>query len=123
MAELAHAGEAVTQATVSRDLRALGAVKGPEGYMLPEGSSAAVPSIPDELDRAIQERVIEIAQADSLVVVRTAPGHAHAVATVLDAARPRGLVGTVAGDDTILLACTSRAVARTVLTRLNRRAR
>ncbi|MHC5004176.1 MAG: arginine repressor [Planctomycetota bacterium] len=120
VAELAAAGEVVTQATVSRDLRAIGAVKGADGYVVPEALGAAPRAARDELGRAVRERVVDLALADSIVVIRTMPGHANAVATVFDDARPAGLVGTVAGDDTIFLACTSRAAARALLTKLRR---
>ena len=104
---LAAEGVVATQATVSRDLEDLGAIK----VRLPGGETAyAVPALPkeqqapeDHLRRMFGDWVVEVAHSDNLVVVRTPPGSAHVVASALDRSGMGGLLGTVAGDDTILV--------------------
>lgn len=116
---LARAGEAVTQATVSRDLAAIGAVRGTDGYMLPEAiETASGIGGEQELAATVRRHVVSAVRADSLVVVRTAPGHAQMVASAFDRWPPEGVAGTVAGDDTIFLATTGAGAARRVLERL-----
>lgn len=95
-----------TQATISRDLEELGAVKvrvagGEPKYAIPEYEPQRVaPS--DQLRRVVGEWVAEVTHSGNLVVVRTPPGCAHVVASALDRGGLKGLIGTVAGDDTIL---------------------
>jgi len=102
---LAEAGLRVTQATVSRDLAAIGAVRGPGGYRLADPASAVGTLAEDDrVEHALREHAMSVSRADALVVVRTAPGHANVVAAELDAARPEGMVGCIAGDDTIFIA-------------------
>lgn len=104
------AGEGIdsTQATVSRDLEDLGAVKvrmpGVDGLVyaiaeLPKDQVAPM----DHLRRVLGEWVVDLAVSGNLVVVRTPPGSAHVVASALDRTKIDGLLGTVAGDDTILV--------------------
>jgi transcriptional regulator of arginine metabolism len=103
---LAAEGISATQATVSRDLDDLGAVK----VRVPGGATVyAVPEFaPDrlapfgQLRRVMGEWVAEVACSANLVVLRTPPGCAHVVASALDRSALDGLVGTVAGDDTVL---------------------
>jgi transcriptional regulator of arginine metabolism len=103
---LAAEGVAATQATVSRDLEDLGAIK----VRVPGGESAyAIPALPKEqrapeehLRRVFADWVVETAASGNLVVLRTPPGSAHVVASALDRAGLAEIVGTVAGDDTIL---------------------
>lgn len=104
---LAADGVLATQATVSRDLEELGALK----VRLPGGESAyAVPELPRDqlapeelLRRILGEWVVEIDFSANLVVVRTPPGCAHVVASALDRAGTDDILGTVAGDDTVLV--------------------
>lgn len=104
---LAADGVEATQTTVSRDLEELGAVKvrlpgGESGYALAElPIQQIVPS--EHLRRVLGEWVVELAPSGNLVVVRTPPGCAHVVASALDRGGLPGLLGTVAGDDTVLL--------------------
>ena len=106
VARLGLAGIAATQATVSRDLDELKAVKvrrdGAIRYVLPDqvdsGHGAAM------LDRLLAEWVIDIIEAEGLVVIKTPPGSANLVANALDAAAIDGVAGTIAGDDTIFVA-------------------
>jgi transcriptional regulator of arginine metabolism len=100
---LARRGIHVTQATVSRDIEELGLVKTRSGYQrpdAPEPLSAPQPTLPVIL----KEFVREVLQASNMVVVKTHPGNAHTVAVALDAEQWPGVVGTVAGDDTIFIA-------------------
>ena len=109
---LAADGLVATQATVSRDLEELGAVK----VRVPGGETVyAIPQLPkdqtapeDHLRRVMGDWVAEIAHSANLVVVRTPPGSAHVVGSALDRAGLPEVVGTVAGDDTILVVATER---------------
>lgn len=104
---LASAGVEATQATVSRDLEELGALK----VRVPGGESVyAIPELPkdrlapgDHLRRVLGDWVVEVTHSANLVVVRTPPGSAHVVASALDRARMPELLGTVAGDDTLVV--------------------
>lgn len=119
-AALARAGEKVTQATVSRDLAAIGALRGPDGYRLPDAPVRTIHDDPphDELASLLRRHAVSIRQAHANVVVRTAPGHAQMLALALDHHPPKGVVGTVAGDDTILIATASPLSAERVTRRL-----
>lgn len=97
------AGHDVTQATVSRDLDAIGAVKvkldgGGARYEIP-----AVPTGDVELARALADFAESIVPSGNVVVVRTPPGAAHLVAGAIDRATLDDVLGTVAGDDTMLI--------------------
>lgn len=95
-----------TQATVSRDLEELGAVKvrvtgGEVRYAIPEYAPARV-APGDQLRRVLSEWVAEVTASGNIVVLRTPPGCAHVVASALDRSAHPQMIGTVAGDDTIL---------------------
>ena len=104
---LAAEGVTATQATVSRDLEDLGAVKvrvagGETVYAIPElPTEQHAPE--DHLRRVCGEWVVEVAHSGNLVVLRTPPGSAHVVASALDRTGVPGMLGTVAGDDTLLV--------------------
>jgi transcriptional regulator of arginine metabolism len=103
---LAEEGIAATQATVSRDLEDLGAVKvrvpgGETVYAIPEYEPARI-APQDQLRRVMGEWVAEVKVSANLVVLRTPPGCAHVVASALDRSGVPGLMGTVAGDDTLM---------------------
>ncbi len=107
---LAGDGIAATQATVSRDLEDLGAVKvrvpgGATVYAVPEFAPERLAPV-DQLRRVMGEWVAEVTHSGNLVVVRTPPGCAHVVASALDRSGVDGLLGTVAGDDTMLCVAT-----------------
>jgi len=110
---LAAEGVEATQTTVSRDLEELGAVKvrlpgGDSAYALAElPTQQIVPS--EQLRRVLGEWVVEIALSGNLVVLRTPPGCAHVVASALDRGGLAGLLGTVAGDDTVLAVADEQA--------------
>jgi transcriptional regulator of arginine metabolism len=112
---LADSGVAVTQATVSRDLEELGAVKvrtaagmayalPPEGQPRP-GTAEAVDA---RLARLLEELLVSAEATGDLVVLRTPPGGAHLLGAALDRAGLPEVAGTVAGDDTVLLVTRSR---------------
>lgn len=110
-------GHDVTQATVSRDLRDVGAAKVRTGngfvYRLPDEMPHSTNGdlVARSLRRTLDEFAIDISAAASLVIVATAPGHASAVARAIDIAGIEGVVGTVAGDDTIFVATPGDAAA------------
>ncbi len=109
---LADDGVVATQATVSRDLEDMGAVK----VRVPGGDTVyAIPELPkdqvapeDHLRRVMGEWVVEVAQSHNLVVLRTPPGSAHVVASALDRTGIDGVLGTVAGDDTLIVVASER---------------
>ena len=106
---LAADGVMATQATVSRDLEELGAVKvripgGTMAYAIPEHAKERT-APDDHLRRVMGEFVVEVAHSANLVVLRTPPGSAHVVASAIDRAGLPDVLGTVAGDDTLILVC------------------
>lgn len=109
-----------TQGTLSRDLRELGVVKGPRGYTMPTTPSHRSDA---ELAAAISKSVKRIELAGTLVVIHTEAGYAQALAVQLDGAPPDGVVGTLAGDDTIFIATRSGRDAAAVLRTLSRMGR
>ena len=104
---LADAGVEATQATVSRDLDEIGAVKvraagGDSVYAVPDLPKDRV--APEEhLRRVLGDWVVEVASSANLVVVRTPPGAAQYLASAIDHADEAAIIGTIAGDDTILV--------------------
>jgi transcriptional regulator of arginine metabolism len=111
-----------TQATVSRDLEELGAVK----VRVPGGDSVyAIPELPrdqvapgDHLRRMLTDWVVEVGQSANMVVLRTPPGSAHVVGSALDRAGIDGVIGTVSGDDTVLVVASEAAGGADVARRL-----
>jgi transcriptional regulator of arginine metabolism len=107
---LSSDGIDATQATVSRDLDDIGAVKvrvasGNTVYAIPEFAPDRLAPL-DQLRRVMGEWVVDVASSGNLVVMRTPPGCAHVVASALDRSRVEGMLGTVAGDDTLLCIAT-----------------
>ena len=108
---LADDGVDVTQATLSRDLEELGAVKlrGADGgggvYVVPEDGSPVrgVSGGPERVSRLLSELLVSTDASANLAVLRTPPGAAHYLASAIDRACLPEVVGTVAGDDTILV--------------------
>lgn len=120
---LRDAGHDVTQATVSRDLQELGAVKVREGnrvtYRFPDGVPRlnGLRSVQRTLLSELQEFAIDIRPAGNLVVVLTLPGHAAAVARAIDLNPTDGVRGTIAGDDTIFVATPAASTATEIADR------
>ena len=106
-------GFEVTQATISRDLDQIGALKvrraGQLSYALPqEVPGAARP----RLANLLRDYVRSIDTAVNLVVIKTPPGSAHLIGVALDQSDFSQIVGTICGDDTIFVACSSGATAK-----------
>ena len=111
--ELRKAGIAATQVTLSRDLRELRLAKTAEGYRELEAEE-----IGPELRLLAAEFLHDIRAAQNLVVLKTSPGHANSVAVALDAEEWPEIVGTIAGDDTILVIAPDNATAEAVQKKL-----
>jgi transcriptional regulator of arginine metabolism len=109
---LAGVGLHVTQATLSRDIKELGLVKTGEGYATPAEVGGETPAPTPPLSHLLREFVTDVKEAQNLLVVRTSPGSAQPVAAALDAEQWPELLGTLAGDDTILVVSSSSKHAR-----------
>jgi transcriptional regulator of arginine metabolism len=113
---LRSAGIETTQVTLSRDIRELRLIKTPEGYRQIENKSAREPG--EHFEMLAAEFLQDVKGAQNLVVLKTAPGHASSVAVALDSAEWPEVVGTIAGDDTILLITPDNTTAGKVCNRL-----
>jgi transcriptional regulator of arginine metabolism len=115
-------GFRVAQPTLSRDLTELRVAKTSRGYVVPpadlEIEEEPAELAGERLDRALRDYALSADAAGSLVVLRTPPAEANAMARAIDAARLPEVVGTVAGDDTIFIATPSGAAARRLKSRL-----
>ena len=111
--ELAKQGIAATQVTLSRDIRDLRLVKTREGYQ-----EMAAEETGPEFALLAAEFLLDVLIAQNLVILKTSPGHANSVAVSLDAERWPGVVGTIAGDDTILVIAPDSATAEAVQEKL-----
>ena len=109
---LKREGHAVTQSSISRDLRELGVLKHSEGYVLPDDADIAART--QDKFSAVAQFVLEVRTAGpSITVIRTTVGSAGSVAAAIAKAGWVDVVGTVSGDDTIFIATTdARAQAR-----------
>ena len=96
--ELALLGVQTTQVTLSRDIREMGLVKTADGYR-PLPSERNGPELADVLDEYMRD--VKVAQ--NLLVVRTSPGNANTLAVALDNEEMNEIVGTIAGDDTVMV--------------------
>jgi transcriptional regulator of arginine metabolism len=97
--ELKKAGFPVTQATASRDLEEIGAVRGRNGYTIADSDS-------DSMTRAMPlpgDLILSVESSGNLAVVRTPPGGAQLLASSLDHSSLKSIIGTIAGDDTVLV--------------------
>ncbi len=113
---LVSRGVEATQVTLSRDIHELRIVKTAEGYR--EAGSIVTADTGDNLGRVLQEFLRDVDVAQNIVVLKTNPGSAAAVALALDAESWPELVGTVAGDDTIFAAARGAAAAKAVRKKL-----
>ena len=106
----------VTQATISRDLAGLGVVRGFRGgrltYLLPDDRTDGTGAAEGRLRRLLTDLPLSVAETAPLVVLRTSPGGANAIASAIDLSQWADVVGTIAGDDTIFVACTDAAAMR-----------
>jgi transcriptional regulator of arginine metabolism len=116
---LSRLGFAVTQATISRDLEQIGAVKvrraGQLSYALPDQMQAAPVQ---RLDGVLRDFARSVDTAANLVVIKTPPGSAHLVGVALDQSGLPEIVGTICGDDTIFVACESASKAELLKAKL-----
>ena len=118
---LARRGFRVTQATLSRDINELGVVKTAEGYSLLQGENGgghgAENGVPP-VERLLREFVTEIREAQNLLVLKTSAGSAQPVALALDAESWQEVVGTVGGDDTVLVIASDKKSAGRLASRI-----
>ena len=123
-AALRERGFKATQATISRDVAELGLIKmtreGTVAYALPPRLIEAETSGEDRLRKLFHDLPVEIREAGLLLVIRTLPGSAHAIAAALDRARWPEVAGSVAGDDTLFVAFTDRTSLGRIRRRLQR---
>lgn len=121
--KLLKAGFSVTQATISRDIKEMGLVKVPsEGdeYYYASPTEAYSPGYQERLIRIFKEVVLRYDYSENIVVVKTIPGNAQALALLLDNAGWPEVIGTVAGDDTIFLLIKPKKQVQTILERLSK---
>lgn len=114
---LAKRGFDVGQATLSRDIRELGLVKTYEGYMAASGVGVAEPMLPS-VSRLVREFVVEVRLAQNMLVLKTSVGSAQPVAAAVDAEDWAEVVGTLAGDDTILVISPDNKTAQQLARRI-----
>src|SRR5262245_34718952 len=121
-AALRERGFRAQQATISRDVAEPGLIKAPrdgtQAYALPPRLVEAETSGEDRLRTLFSDLPIEFREAGLLLVVKTLPGSAHAIAAALDRARWPEVAGSIAGDDTVFVACPDRASLQRVRRRL-----
>lgn len=114
--KLAGRGIHVTQATLSRDIRELKLMKGPAGYALPanldgEDDLPAIASV-------LADFGLEVRQAQNLLIVLTTMGGAQPVAASIDSEDWEEVVGTIAGDNTVLIICPDNGTAESLRSRI-----
>jgi transcriptional regulator of arginine metabolism len=118
--KLAALGFAVTQATVSRDLDQIGAIKVKRGgvlsYALPEQMANSDWAV-TRLNRILSEWVQSVEAAGTLIIIRTPPGSAHLVSLAIDQAKLPEVAGTVSGDDTLFVAIRDGAAVEEMASR------
>ncbi|HKW19192.1 MAG TPA: hypothetical protein VJO35_16920 [Terriglobales bacterium] len=108
---LSKRGFGAGQATLSRDIRELGLVKSANGYSQPGREVAAAESDLPSVSRLVREFVTSVQAAENLLVTKTSTGSAQPVAAALDEENWPEAIGTIAGDDTILIVCQDRRAA------------
>jgi transcriptional regulator of arginine metabolism len=110
-------GFKVGQATLSRDIHDLNLSKTATGYALSQGEGASGLALPP-VQRLVREFVLDVRPAQNLLVVKTIIGSAQPVAAALDEQEWDGVLGTIGGDDTILIVCPDKEAARKVAVRI-----
>lgn len=120
MAALREAGFNVTQPTLSRDLRELGLIKTPAGYVT-AGQLAPVSAFPREhrFEQLVRDRVLSAEAAMNMVVIKTPVAEAQPLASAIDAADIDEILGTIGGDDTIFVAFRTPAAAESFSRRVH----
>jgi len=122
--KLRRRGFEVTQATLSRDIHELKLTKGPGGYSLPNvngnGGGSHVDDAPPSVSEIMQSFGLDVKHAMNQVVLRTTMGGAQPMAAALDREDWTEIVGTIAGDDTVLVICPDVKRAHDVEARLRR---
>lgn len=114
-------GVLATQATLSRDIKELGLVKRASdgAYQRPSAMTPSNGASGQGFSRAVAEFVTQVDRVQHMIVLRTGPGHAHAAAVAIDRAHLPEVVGTIAGDDTILVIAREPRRARALAERLD----
>jgi transcriptional regulator of arginine metabolism len=110
-------GFKVGQATLSRDIHDLNLSKTANGYVIPQGEGSASLALPP-VQRLVREFVLDVRPAQNLLVVKTIIGSAQPVAAALDEQEWEEVVGTIAGDDAVLIVCPDKDAARKVAARI-----
>ena len=117
-------GFRVTQATVSRDITEMGLIKvrvsGAQVYALPSAEAAVEQSGEQRLGVLLSDLPIDVRVSGTMLVIRAVPGSAHAIAAALDRAHWKDVLGTIAGDDTLFVACADETALERVRKRLLR---
>jgi transcriptional regulator of arginine metabolism len=124
MAALRKLGFKVTQPTLSRDLRDLGLIKTPGGYVTPEALAPVAAFTPREsrehrLEQLLRDRVLFAEAAVNMVVIKTPVAEAQPLASAIDAAPIEDILGTIGGDDTIFIAFRTPAAADAFVRRVH----
>ncbi len=124
VAALKDKGFSVTQATVSRDISEMGLLKvrvdGALVYALPSADAAVELGGEQRLRQLLHDLPVDVHESGTMLVIRAVPGTAHAIAAALDRAQWKGVLGTIAGDDTLFVACPDHVRLRRVKSRLLR---
>jgi transcriptional regulator of arginine metabolism len=116
--KLVRRGFDVTQATLSRDIREMRLYKGPSGYTLPNGNGFEEEDNEPSVGDVLAQFALKAKQAQNQIVVITTQGGAQPVAVAIDHEGSPEVVGTIAGDDTVLIICPDNKHASKLLTRL-----
>jgi transcriptional regulator of arginine metabolism len=114
---LGKRGFKVGQATLSRDIHDLRLVKTGTGYSRPQDDTVSEPPLPP-VSRLVREFVLEVRPAQNLLVIKTTVGSAQPVAAALDSEDWPEALGTIAGDDTILIVCPQKKAAARIASRI-----
>lgn len=126
-AALRERGYRATQATISRDVGEMGLIKqtreGTRGYAVPPRFEQPETTGEERLAMILRDLPMDIRLAGLLIVVKAVPGSAHPIAAALDRTGWAEVVGSIAGDDTVFVACTDRSAAERLSRRMRRLAR
>jgi len=114
---LRRRGFKVGQATLSRDIRDLNLAKTAHGYALPHAEGSVGLALPP-VSRLVREFVLDVRAAQNLLVIKTIVGSAQPVAAAIDEGEWTEVVGTIAGDDTIVVVCPDKEDAKKLAARL-----